>query len=75
MDQGQEGERVAEGAMNYVPQAEYLAGAGEEEDAFGEFGLCACYCDYVFETRVFCTDKTAQRGYPCAKTGGMKTEK
>src|SRR5579863_2408418 len=74
VEEGQDGEGVAEGAMDDVPEFEDLLGAREEEDALGEGGLFASDRDGVFHAVIVGAAQTADGDEPGAEAGYLKTQ-
>jgi hypothetical protein len=66
--------RIAEGAVNDVPEFEDFLGSTEEEDAFGERGLAASDGDSVFEFEITGAAKTEKRDKPWTEAGGLEAQ-
>jgi len=74
VEEGEDCEGVAEGAMDDVPEFEDLLGARQEEDAFGEGGLFASHGDGAFDAVIVGAAQAENGNEPGAETGYLETE-
>src|ERR1700730_17531606 len=74
MNQCENREGIAKGAMHDVPQIENLLGARKEQNAFGQRGLLSRHGNGVLEAAVISAPQAKNRNQPGSKTGGLQAE-